>query len=503
MSKVGRNDPCACGSGLKYKKCCLAKDEKARSAAAATKAHGAGAAATQLMQQSEKPKAPADPLVEARNARDLEFGKADYAGRIELFERSLAEPGLMDAEMAFSMLTELFIATAERGERHRYEGWVEALRTICPEVYAKEAVYLRANQVSNAIALGRDEAVHAYALELAGRAWDQFDHWRHIESQLAFYGCSQTLRAAMHTAWPKVRETENIFPWARDVFANRAIQYEILEFIEHTPMPSGDDPRLLEQVKFYWPDGVDTERLVTVVAWQAGLLARRWREEDFVPRRVQKPSRGVWDDDEGDEEGNMVGDESAEMDPAVLNILDLMAQFVGYAHRVEGRPFSRAELARGEIHSFLIQRQDGGLEYRENMLDTAMREAGRKRGKIKRFKPYANRLCPDYERLDRYVAGLLNGFDVDPYAVVALLDAVPVWVRFLHAYGLLDAEICRNALQELQPLAGHVLRIFRERRFDPAAYEALRKCIEDGGAAGSTQNTGQHGLAPPVAAGIT
>lgn len=25
--KVGRNDPCPCGSGKKYKKCCLGKDE--------------------------------------------------------------------------------------------------------------------------------------------------------------------------------------------------------------------------------------------------------------------------------------------------------------------------------------------------------------------------------------------------------------------------------------------------------------------------------------------
>ena len=26
MTKVGRNDPCPCGSGKKYKKCCLAKE---------------------------------------------------------------------------------------------------------------------------------------------------------------------------------------------------------------------------------------------------------------------------------------------------------------------------------------------------------------------------------------------------------------------------------------------------------------------------------------------
>jgi uncharacterized protein YecA (UPF0149 family) len=25
--KIGRNDPCPCGSGRKYKKCCLGKDD--------------------------------------------------------------------------------------------------------------------------------------------------------------------------------------------------------------------------------------------------------------------------------------------------------------------------------------------------------------------------------------------------------------------------------------------------------------------------------------------
>ena len=33
MAKIGRNDPCRCGSGKKYKKCCLASDEAAARAA--------------------------------------------------------------------------------------------------------------------------------------------------------------------------------------------------------------------------------------------------------------------------------------------------------------------------------------------------------------------------------------------------------------------------------------------------------------------------------------
>jgi tetratricopeptide (TPR) repeat protein len=33
MAKTGRNDPCPCGSGNKYKRCCLEKDEARASAA--------------------------------------------------------------------------------------------------------------------------------------------------------------------------------------------------------------------------------------------------------------------------------------------------------------------------------------------------------------------------------------------------------------------------------------------------------------------------------------
>jgi hypothetical protein len=38
---LGRNDPCHCGSGRKYKQCCLDKDEEAARAASATSAAAA------------------------------------------------------------------------------------------------------------------------------------------------------------------------------------------------------------------------------------------------------------------------------------------------------------------------------------------------------------------------------------------------------------------------------------------------------------------------------
>lgn len=59
--KIGRNDPCHCGSGTKYKKCCLATDEAARAAALAAQATAQPAAADPPAPQANgfKPSRPA------------------------------------------------------------------------------------------------------------------------------------------------------------------------------------------------------------------------------------------------------------------------------------------------------------------------------------------------------------------------------------------------------------------------------------------------------------
>ncbi|MGE3511347.1 MAG: SEC-C metal-binding domain-containing protein [Vicinamibacterales bacterium] len=59
--RPGRNEPCSCGSGRKYKQCCLAKDEAtaaaARAAKAAQDAENAAAAPTADEESTPSPKA--------------------------------------------------------------------------------------------------------------------------------------------------------------------------------------------------------------------------------------------------------------------------------------------------------------------------------------------------------------------------------------------------------------------------------------------------------------
>jgi hypothetical protein len=53
---VGRNDPCPCGSGKKYKKCCADKDAAARSAELAAQAQSAEVAAAAAASAEEPAK---------------------------------------------------------------------------------------------------------------------------------------------------------------------------------------------------------------------------------------------------------------------------------------------------------------------------------------------------------------------------------------------------------------------------------------------------------------
>ena len=55
MDKPGRNDPCHCGSGQKYKKCCLAKDDSERVARLAQQPAAAEPSAAAPIPTSKRP----------------------------------------------------------------------------------------------------------------------------------------------------------------------------------------------------------------------------------------------------------------------------------------------------------------------------------------------------------------------------------------------------------------------------------------------------------------
>jgi tetratricopeptide (TPR) repeat protein len=81
MPKIGRNDPCPCGSGKKYKHCCRDKDEAAERAALATSQAAASAKYQQRQAWLKAQLEHEDELTNASNAviELLGAGKVDEA----------------------------------------------------------------------------------------------------------------------------------------------------------------------------------------------------------------------------------------------------------------------------------------------------------------------------------------------------------------------------------------------------------------------------------------
>jgi tetratricopeptide (TPR) repeat protein len=82
--KTGRNDPCSCGSGLKYKRCCLEKDQAAEHVQLVRKAEAAAAQRKEVEDFLDREQAflmEQEALAEASNTpiRLIKAGKLDEA----------------------------------------------------------------------------------------------------------------------------------------------------------------------------------------------------------------------------------------------------------------------------------------------------------------------------------------------------------------------------------------------------------------------------------------
>jgi len=468
---IGRNDPCHCGSGKKYKKCCLAKDEEAKRAREEEAIRAKQAALhPQFAGNEPKPKvpppSPPDPQLAAWDERWEEFEAADYEGQIALFNQTLDEPGMMDGEMAFEMLSHLYDETVKRDERDRFDALVARLRERLPEVYAQESSYFLLDLSINALVAGRDEEVASLARELAEKAGKDIDLFNNLVDALAYHGRLSVLVEVMRLAWPKVRRSRDIISWGVSEFAERPADFEIFDYVEHHPAPEAHDPSLLERLKPYVE--TDSEQFAPFLAHLTGQAKRQWALSDFTFTAARNKSRR----DEAEQTASGAAD-------GAQNLYFLSAEFLGYLRREEGVPYTKGELARKHLQQFILQRHAGDLEERESMLESAMRSGrGRPKPKPKPFHP-EHVLCPDRDHLDRYLAGLLDFVNPQRYDVAATFELVPAWLRFLESRQLIDAAQRLKTLRELSGLDTELLKIMKQFSADPSLRQAVQRWREE------------------------
>jgi hypothetical protein len=542
---VGRNDPCPCGSGKKYKKCCQGEQQvaypsgfvepPARPAEAAADRQSepvrtepvSWPAGSDVGRPPEGPKE-TDPHIEAINRRWEEFEAGDYESRIACYLQTLGEPDLMDGDLAFDMAEKIYFEAVRRGDLDRFTLLVRALEERLPAVYNDHRVSFLSLLIDAAVAQGRFDGIGALAQEIAACATDNIDIFNLCLDPLAYHGQLDALVEMLRAAWPGVKASRKIVPWGIDEFFERAVRYEVLRYLGQTDSPHGDDPVLLERLRFY-RGGVNPASVSVHVDLLCGRIPQpatydpptppevpgSWfvdeaRDEDDWDDQEQDEAEATdslepdeeepdetpddedeWDDgDEEDEEweeddesfdeddGPLDDEEEGEeddeesFDPRALWCGRLCREFIGYLCRQEGVPLVKADLAADNLAEYLLRRMKGKLRGAPPLYDPGNRPTRRK-GKA-RFKQAraVHVLCPDAPTFDPYLGGMLQFLSTRYHRVAATMELVPAWLRFLRSRGLVDATDEARTLDGLAGVHRDLLKFWEDFHEDPSLHEA-------------------------------
>jgi hypothetical protein len=480
--KAGRNDPCPCGSGKKYKKCCWAKDQAGTGrpadvfppASSPDAPHPARFLAPRPAAVPSPPPPPPDPITERGNLRWEEFESKEGEDRIVVFLDTLEDAEVMTDDLAFEMLERLHADAVESGSRTRFAECVAALRERRPEVFDEGAHYYLSWCVVDALAENRQELVPSLMRELAGRAGRDIDTFNRTVDALEYHGQLSVLVEALRLAWPAVKTSENIVPWGVTEFAQKGAEYEIYDYLEHTAAPDPADPALLDRIRFFVGEP-RTQYVRELIVDLTGNSGREWHTDDFVRRPPEDRSRDEWDDEEEewdedgerdeeqDEEGDAEEPEREPPDPGARNLSRLLDEFVGCLRREDGVPFTRGELATAELRRYFDRRHEGDLDPRPSLWEKPRNPARKPPAPPRPIHP----LCPDRATLDVHLGGLLDVLNGLYYAATAVFQAVPAWLQFLESRRLIDASTHKKVAEDLRPLHASLLKFWENYADDP------------------------------------
>lgn len=407
MRKVGRNDPCHCGSGVKYKYCCLQKDQEEANASSASESE---ATATSQMSSSTESRT----LSPAEKTWDT-FDASDYEDQKALVDEITGDPDRMDAENAFNMLNRLYSKTIERGDSEWLLSTLNRLRTEQPETYAAELPYLLSYHLHAAAARGQLDTVAAeHVDDLATVASQNIDEFYPSVQLIAYHSSLAPLAEATQDAWDAVRKNSDIMPFAKDRFANRTIEYAILAHYEQhgtVDLETSDLQTLINRIDATEHGEVDT---------------------DYVERfadRLSGPNDQAW----------QVRDDPAE------NVHWLTVDFMCAVFEETDVPLGRAHLARGSIENGHLRPYEGaGLMDIKDLLHLTQRS-----------------VREQLEEMGSFMSS-------HPHRRDAFFALLPTWLEFLEDRQLLSSETADSTYRNLHSLLDGVIDTLSRLSTDPA-----------------------------------
>lgn len=440
----GRNDPCPCGSGKKYKKCCWAKDKAEQQAKQAvvnkppvTKSVQDEWVETDLppLFNPPKPEPEPDPLIEQFNTFWEAFEDASYEERWQLLDDLwVNQPELLDGELIFETGNRLFGQAVNKDDVARFSRFLDQIETVTPEAYHDELAYILDWRIQIALLEQDRAAVQHYFDQFSPLVGDKLDQYYRVISALLYHGELEILLTGMRQARPYVAKGGDLVPWAYQEFVDKLASLEILFLAKNNPEATAEAPELKGRFGEYEltisPEGMNLR-----LDYLTGRKWPTWTLADFE-RLAGKGKK----------------------DPNNSHFTYLLDAFLHYAHYEERVPFTRAGMAQQELAEYLIGQDKD--QPGKNHLSRSRKQPGQTQEP-----PYS--LYPTAETLDSYLGELMGFMSFRFYEASALFELLPAWLRFLAKYNLLDQKVHEKLLQSLNYLKDPLLQIARQQLTDP------------------------------------
>ncbi len=400
MSKIGRNDPCPCGSGKKYKKCHLVEAELAETPAPESLKLIPG-----LFPGPSDDEAFVNPFQFVPMKLDMEtkldelLHEVEFRDMIRLAAGFMFEAQIEKAPWIKGFFERLEIAATSLEERNAYRDLLIRLLRENPKVFAEIGGEILWEFFEAMVADRRADQIETLFIGYAAFATGGLLLFFSLADGLAYFGFLDILVRGMRAGWPAVRVSKMISPESIDRYTHLGINYEVFSALDGAA--TVNEAELSRRIRYFQK-------------WEA------WE----VKKCIEVMTAGF-------EKKVMLADYSAE--PVELQkhsdswvtfhtgLNDLIHAFRGYLRRKKNLAWTRADLAAGEISDTInAWIEDPVQDERKDMDATAYWQD----------LPCRN-LIPDPESLEHYFGHRLYDDDKQEYRVVALLTNLASWLEFL------------------------------------------------------------------------
>ena len=454
MAEIGRNAPCPCGSGKKYKHCCLKRDVARGQddlVAAAREAPPSREASAEHRFRDDTGGSDQDALEASRQeteeerfreradseVQDAEESPEDEEDRFwvefwrdlrraapeekaRMVDRMIEVTDDFDGELAFGLLEAVMDPLQRAGRADDVDRLIRRIEELRPEAYKAELRWMSFFRARNALCQ-QDGDVGA-PLALLAQQPGSIDELFRLNDRLLYHGRVQELTPVMVAALPEVLRSDEVTAHGKWEF--REITFTLLldKHLARDPELRWDDPAFLQETAPV--RAMDDEWLQRIVAHAGGTADRAWRPEDF---------QGPLDERRSDD------------------LFFLTVDFGRALHCRWDWPRSRAEQARRMVVDYVAE--DSG------------KRSGRRKSLL-RFDP---------DSADAFLASCFRMVGAAPYRAAAFNQALLPWMRFLCDLRLMDRNTVPGLVQSMKGRTQNLPRLLDHHVYDPILIELTQR----------------------------